>query len=135
MTQLKTRATMLARAKLAELDAAGYPTADPEKALNADSELGDLIWIDEGEFVDEDELDPFDESAVEWRADFYWQVIVESAPNMEGIRMLTVRIFSKRFRANKLEARLPDYIKEDYRLLIEVVTYRAAHFYAESEVE
>jgi prepilin-type N-terminal cleavage/methylation domain-containing protein len=135
MAQLKTRASMLAREKFAELEAAGYPDPDPDEALNADSELGDLIWIDEGEFVDEDELDPFDESANQWRADFYWQVIVESPPNMEGIRMVTVRIFSKRFRARKQEARWHDYIKEDYQLLVEVVTYRAAHFYAESEVE
>ena len=135
VTQLRTRASMLAREKLAELDAAGYPNPDPDDALNADSELGDLIWIDEGEFVAEDELDFFDESADEWRADFYWQVIVESPPNMEGIRMVTVRIFSKRFRARTQEARWRDYIEEDYRLLVEVVTYRAAHFYVESEVK
>jgi len=130
MTQLKTRASMLAREKLSELEAAGYPNPDAEEALNADSDLGDLIWIDEGEFVEDDDLDPFDESADQWRADFYWQVIVESPPNMEGIRMVTVRIFTKQFRATK-----HDYIEEDYRLLVEVVTYRAAHFYAESEVE
>ncbi len=135
MTQLKTRASMLAREKLSELEAAGYPNPDAEEALNADSDLGDLIWIDEGEFVEDDDLDPFDESADQWRADFYWQVIVESPPNMEGIRMVTVRIFTKQFRATKQEARWHDYIEEDYRLLVEVVTYRAAHFYAESEVE
>lgn len=135
MTQLTTRASMLAREKLSEIEAAGYPDPDPGEALNANAELGDLIWIDEGEFVDEQELDPYDESPDEWRAGFYWQVIVESPPNMQGIRMVTVRIFTKQFRANKQEARWPDYIEEDYRLLVEVVTYRAAHFHAESDVK
>jgi prepilin-type N-terminal cleavage/methylation domain-containing protein len=135
MGQLKTRGSMLAREKLAELEAAGYPDPDPKDALNADSELGDVIWIEEGEFVEEDELDPFDKPANQWRADFYWQVIVETPPNMKGIRMVTVRIFSKRFRAPKREAQWHDYIKKDYQLLVEVVTYRAAHFYTESEVE
>jgi prepilin-type N-terminal cleavage/methylation domain-containing protein len=135
MVQLETRASMLARAKLSELEAAGYPDPDPDKALNAGAELGDLVWIEEGEFVDEEELDPYEESGDDWRADFYWQVIIETPPNMKGIRMVTVRIFSKQYRANKQEARWPDYIEEDYRLLVEVVTYRAAHFYAESEVE
>ena len=49
--------------------------------------------------------------------------------------MLTVRVFTKRFRAREEEAAWRDYIEEDYRLLIEVVTYRAAHYYAEGDVE
>jgi type II secretion system protein I len=133
LSQLRSRAAMLARQKLAELDAGEYPDPDPKTAVNPGAEADELVWIDEGEF--ETEEDPFGDQAHTWRAEYYWQTILESAPGMEGIRMLTVRVFTKRFRAREEEATWCDYIKEDYRLLIEVVTYRAAHYYAEGDVK
>ena len=133
LAQLKSRAAMLARDKLAELDAGDYPDPDPKKAINPGAEADELVWIEEGEF--ETEEDPYGDMANTWRAEYYWQTILESAPGVEGIRMLTVRVFTKRFRAREDDAALRDYIEEDYQLLIEVVTYRAAHYYAEGDVQ
>ena len=133
LAQLKSRASMLAREKLAELEAGSYPDPDPEQAINPGAEADQLIWIEEGEFEEEEGF--FGRLPDTWRAEFYWQTILESVPGMEGIRMVTVRVFAKRFRAREAEARWHDYIEEDYRLLVEIVTYRAAHYFAEVEAK
>jgi type II secretion system protein I len=133
LAQLKSQACMLARAKMAELDAGDYPDPDPSGAINPGAAADQLIWIEEGEFEETDTL--FNSEPATWRSDFYWQTILESAPGMEGIRMLTVRVFAKRFRARPEEARWRDYIKEDYQLLVEIVTYRAAHYWAEADAK
>lgn len=133
LAQLKSQACMLARTKIAELDAGDYPDPDPKTAINSGAAPDELIWINEGEFEAGDSL--FDWQSATWRSDFYWQTILESAPGMEGIRMLTVRVFTKRFRARPEEARWRDYINEDYQLLVETVTYRAAHYWAEADAK
>jgi len=134
LAELRSRATMLAGQKLAELEALGYPDPDPEQALDPDADPDQLIWIEEGDF-EEEELDPFGRPVETWRSEYYWQTIIESVPNMEGIRIITVRVFTKRFRARREEARWRDAIKEDYQLLVEAVTYRAARYWTEVEPE
>jgi prepilin-type N-terminal cleavage/methylation domain-containing protein len=133
LAQLKSQGCMLAREKIAELDANDYPAPDPKTAINPGAAVDQLIWLDEGEFENTDEL--FGSEKATWRSDFYWQTILESAPGMEGIRMLTVRVYTKRFRARRDQARWRDYIKEDYELLVEIVTYRAAHYWAEADAK
>ncbi len=141
IAQLKSRATLLAREKFAGLDGANYPVLDPEKAINPGAEPDELIWIEEDEFLEDDgtrfyyagyDAD-YDADPEKWRAQYYWQTIIESPPGMEGIHMLTVRVFTKRFRAREHEREWRDYIKEDYQLLVEIVTYRAAHYWAEAD--
>lgn len=134
LAELRSRATMLAREKLAELEALGYPDPDPEQALDPDADADQLIWIEEGDF-EEEELDPFGRPVETWRSDLYWQTIIESVPDMEGIRIITVRVFTKRFHARREEARWRDAIEEDYQLLVETVTYRAARYWTEAEAE
>jgi prepilin-type N-terminal cleavage/methylation domain-containing protein len=133
LTQLKSRACMLAREKLAELEAAEYPDLDPEEAINPGAEADELVWIEEGEF--ELKKDIYGEQAITWRSDFYWQTILESVPGVEGIRMVTVRVFTKRFGTRKEEPRLRDAIEKDYQLLVEIVTYRASHYWAEGDAK
>jgi type II secretion system protein I len=132
IAKLKSRASMLAREKLAEIEVGDYPDPDPAQAVNKGAEEDELIWIDEGEF---EEPGLFGDLPETWRSDFYWQTILESTPGMKGIRTLTVRIYTKRYRARPNEARWKDYIKEDYQLLVEIVTYRSAHYYSEGDVE
>jgi general secretion pathway protein I len=132
IAQLKSRASMLAREKLSELEANDYPDPDPAGAVDRGAAADELIWIEEGEF---EEPSVFGELPETWRAEFYWQTILESAPGMEGIRTLTVRIYTKHYRARPNEARWKDYVDKDYQLLVEVVTYRAAHYYAEGDVK
>jgi len=133
LAQLRSRGCMLAREKLAELEAGEYPDPDPEKAVNRGAEADELVWIEEGEF--ELKKDIYGEQAITWRSDFYWQRIIESVPGVKGIRMVTVRVFTKRFRAREEETRWRDRIKKDYQLLVEIVTYRASYYWAEGDVE
>jgi len=133
LAQLKSQGTMLARQKLAQLEVGKYPDGDQTTAINSDADADQLIWIEEGEFEDEEDSGLFGDDTDTWRSEFYWQTIVESAPGMEGIRMITVRVFTKRFRAREEETRWRDAIEEDYQLLVEIVTYRAAHYWAEAD--
>jgi prepilin-type N-terminal cleavage/methylation domain-containing protein len=132
IAKLKSRASMLAREKLSELEVGDYPDPDPAEAVNKGADEDELIWIDEGEF---EEPGLFGDLPETWRSDFYWQTILESTPGMKGIRTLTLRIYTKRYRARPNEARWKDYITKDYQLLVEIVTYRSAHYYSEGDVE
>lgn len=134
LAELRSRAAMLASEKLAEITAAGYPDPDPKTALNPNANADELIWTDEGEF-EEEELDPFGRPRGTWRSEYYWQTIIESVSGAEGIRIVTVRVFTKRFRARPDQAEWRDYIQDDYRLLVELVTYRAQRYWTEAPVE
>jgi len=135
LARLKSLAAMLARQKLAELFVGDYPVLDPEAAANAGHKNAPQVWKDEGEFVEE--TPSWEEPKDAWRSEFYWQTIIEEPTNAEseGILMLTVRVYSKRFRARQDQRQWADYIDEDYRLLVEVVTYKAAHYYAEADAK
>jgi len=134
LTQLRSRACMLAREKLAELEVGVYPNPDPEKAINRNAKADELIWIEEGEF--ETKKDPLGEPIHTWRSEFYWQQIIESVPGLVGSRLVSVRVYTKRFHARD-EASFRDAIKKEknYQLLIEVVTYRASHYWAEGDAQ
>jgi type II secretion system protein I len=135
LARLKSLAAMLAREKLAEIFVGDYPVLDPAEAVNAGHQNAPHVWIDEGEFARE--TPSWEEPPDAWRADFYWQTIIEEPANaeIEGILMLTVRVYSTRFRARRDQRKWADYIDKDYRLLVEVVTYKAAHYYAESDAK
>ncbi|MBN1916399.1 MAG: prepilin-type N-terminal cleavage/methylation domain-containing protein [Verrucomicrobia bacterium] len=135
LARLQSLGAMLAREKLAKVFVGDYPVLDPKEAVNAGRENAPKVWIDEGEFIEE--TPSWEEPPDAWRGDFYWQTIIEEPVDaeMEGLLVLTVRVYSKRFRARRDQREWVDYIDEDYRLLVEVVTYKAAHYYAEGDAK
>jgi len=135
LARLDSLASMLAREKLSELAVGDFPVLDPKEAVNAGHEDAPHAWIDEGEFVED--TPAWQEPKDAWRAEFYWQTIIEEPADaeMQGILMLTVRVYSKRFRARRDQREWADYIDGDYRLLVELVTYKSAHYYAEGDAK
>jgi general secretion pathway protein I len=123
-SQIISRATLLAEEKINEIEAKGLQEFDEEEV--EEYENGLRYVVEEGEFYDEEQRadDPFAERMQpEWRADYWWSTLVEET-EYEGVRKVTVEVFSRRFIRESVD--IDPWDEEQVSPTVRLVTYIAS---------
>ncbi|MDP2896231.1 MAG: prepilin-type N-terminal cleavage/methylation domain-containing protein [bacterium] len=117
-SQILSRATMLAEEKINEIEAKGLPEIDDLEA--EEYENGLRYVLTEGEFYDEEDTDRLQPL---WRADYWWTTTIEDT-EFDGVRKVTVEVFSKRLARESVDVDPWDEVQISPS--VRLVTYIAA---------
>jgi len=123
-SQIISRATLLAEEKINEIEAKGLQEIDDEEA--EEYENGLRYVVEEGEFYDEEQYadDPYEERRQPtWRQDYWWSTIIEET-EFEGVRKITVEVFSRRFIRESVD--IDPWDEEQISPTVRLVTYIAS---------
>lgn len=122
--RLLEKAMFLAEQKMNEVHRVGYEPIDEEgeDTILDETDEENIIKIisKEGEFYNENYEGYSESRKNEWLKDYYWQVIIKEAGDLEGIQFVTVKVFNKNLSGRN------EYTENEYGLAAELVTYLAA---------
>ncbi len=90
LSQIVSRATLLAEEKINEVEAKGLQEIDDQEA--GEYENGFRYVVEEGSFWDEEG----DYEQPEWRIDYSWRTIIEET-EYDNVHKITVEVYSEEF--------------------------------------
>jgi prepilin-type N-terminal cleavage/methylation domain-containing protein len=116
-SQIISRATLLAEERINQIESGGVPEIDDSESEEYDNGL--RYVIEEGEFYDEEQTDLYQPS---WRLDYWWRSTVEDT-DYDGVRKITVEVFSRRFVRESVD--IDPWDNEQISPTVRLVTYIA----------